>query len=66
MDGDDSTKHSKPTDILLIALTVLNGGLAVVAVKVPWKYFTTRGISPCRDVDYHISIGLLWSVRPKI
>ena len=30
-----STKHSKPTDILLIALTVLNGGLAVVAVKVP-------------------------------
>lgn len=41
--SDDSTEHSMPTEILLIATTVLGGVPAVVVVEVPWTYFTTWG-----------------------
>lgn len=32
--------------------TAMGGYLVVVTDKVPWAYFTMRGISPHRDVDY--------------
>jgi hypothetical protein len=49
--SEDSAKYPQRTEILLIRMTLLGGVPAVVAVEVPWTYFTTQGVSPRRDVD---------------
>jgi hypothetical protein len=39
-------------EILRLLMTAMGCVPVVVALEVPWSYFTTQGISPRRDVDY--------------
>jgi len=34
----------------------MGGMMVVVALEVPWAYFTTQGISPCGDADYGLRV----------
>jgi hypothetical protein len=43
---------SEHRNILRWSIEAMRGPQSVMRLEVPWAYFTTQGISPCRDIDY--------------